>query len=94
MKKNKIQNSFMISGNGSKQQLSILSYDNQTDLNENDFVRWEVMNADMTKRLINNTSVALRNGNLKPTPQDGLLEYDGTHLYFTICTTRKTVTLV
>ena len=41
------------------------------------------------------SSLAIRNNpTLKPTPQDGLLEYDGTHLYFTIGTTRKTVTLV
>lgn len=39
------------------------------------------------------SSLAIRNSVLRPTPQDGLLEYDGTHLYFTVGSTRKTVTL-
>lgn len=43
--------------------------------------------------IINMSSVKLRSGTLKPVVQDGLLEYDGTHLYFTIGTTRYTVTL-
>jgi len=33
----------------------------------------------------------LRSGTLKPVPQDGLFEYDGTHLYFTIGSTRNTL---
>ena len=43
--------------------------------------------------IINMSSVKLRSGTLKPVPQDGLLEYDATHLYFTIGTTRYTITL-
>jgi hypothetical protein len=41
--------------------------------------------------IINMSSVKLRSGTLKPTVQDGLLEYDGTHLYFTVGTTRNTI---
>ena len=99
MKKRKIQNSYVTSSNGSRQQLNLLSYNNQSDLTENDFVGWDVLNADLVKRLVSQTSsnplssLAIRNSVLRPTPQDGLLEYDGTHLYFTIGTTRKTVTL-
>jgi hypothetical protein len=33
----------------------------------------------------------IRPGTLKPVVQDGLLEYDGTHLYFTIGTTRTSI---
>jgi hypothetical protein len=43
--------------------------------------------------IINMSSVKLRAGTLKPVPQDGLIEYDGSHLYFTIGTTRYSVNL-
>ncbi len=43
--------------------------------------------------IINMASIKLRSGDLKPTVQDGLLEYNGTDLYFTVGTTRKKVTL-
>lgn len=56
MKKNKIQGSYIISQNGSKQQLHLLSYNNDIDLTENSFVRWEVPNADLVKRWVNQTS--------------------------------------
>lgn len=35
--------------------------------------------------------IKIRPGTLKPVPQDGLLEYDGTHVYFTIGSTRTTL---
>lgn len=37
--------------------------------------------------------IKFRSGTLRPTPLDGVLEYDGTNLYFTVGTTRKTITL-
>lgn len=37
--------------------------------------------------------IKFRSGTLRPVPLDGVLEYDGTNLYFTVGTTRKTVTL-
>lgn len=37
------------------------------------------------------SSLQLRAAALKPTPVDGLLEYDGTHLYFTKGTTRSSI---
>lgn len=85
----------MVSQNGSKQQLNLLSYDNDQDLQENDFLQWDLLNADLANKLISSKTAI---SEVKPTklltsPQDGLLEYDGTHLYFTIGTTRKTVTL-
>lgn len=95
MKKRKIQNSYVISSNGSRQQLNLLSYNNQSDLTENDFVGWDVLNADLVKRLVNQTSSSdqVDPANFVYVAKNGLLEYDGTHLYFTIGTTRKTVTL-
>lgn len=56
MKKRKIQNSYVTSSNGSRQQLNLLSYNNQSDLTENDFVGWDVLNADLVKRLVSQTS--------------------------------------
>jgi hypothetical protein len=41
--------------------------------------------------ILNMCSMKLRAGTLKPVPQDGLLEYDGTHLYFTIGAVRSQV---
>ena len=38
--------------------------------------------------------IKFRSGTLKATAIDGMLEYDGTDLYFTVGTTRKKVTLV
>lgn len=35
--------------------------------------------------------IKIRPGTLKPVTQDGLMEYDGTHLYFTIGVTRHTL---
>lgn len=95
MKKNKVQNAYIISGNGSRQQLNLLSYNDPTDLTDNDFVRWDVPNADFVKRLVNQTSSSdqVDPSNFIYVAKNGLLEYDGTHLYFTIGTTRKTVTL-
>lgn len=43
--------------------------------------------------IINMASIKLRSGDLKPVAQDGLLEYNGTDLYFTVGSTRKKVTL-
>jgi hypothetical protein len=37
--------------------------------------------------------IKFRSGTLRPVPLDGVLEYDGTNLYFTVGSTRKTVTL-
>ena len=57
----------------------------------------------MKKNKIQGSNVIASNGSKQPlhlieytqqSDQDGLLEYDGIHLYFTIGTTRKTVTLV
>lgn len=38
--------------------------------------------------ILNMASIKLRAGDLKPVVQDGLLEYDGTNIYFTVGTTR------
>lgn len=43
--------------------------------------------------IINMASIKLRSGELKPVAQDGLLEYNGTDLYFTVGSARKKVTL-
>jgi hypothetical protein len=37
------------------------------------------------------TPIKFRSASLRPTPLDGMLEYDGTHLYFTIGVTRHTL---
>jgi hypothetical protein len=37
------------------------------------------------------SSLQLRQATVRPTALDGMLEYDGTHLYFTIGTTRNTL---
>ena len=47
MKKNKIQGSYVISQNGSKQQLHLIEYTDQTDIQNKSFLPWDILNAEM-----------------------------------------------
>jgi hypothetical protein len=49
------------------------------------------LNGGLGANILNMASMKLRAGTLKPVTQDGLLEYDGTHLYFTIGSTRTAI---
>jgi hypothetical protein len=52
------------------------------------------LNGGLGANIINMSSIKLRGGTLKPTVQDGLIEYDGTDLYFTKGTVRDKVATI
>ena len=45
MKKNKIQGSYVTISNGSRQQLHLLGYTNESDTQNKSFLPWDVLNA-------------------------------------------------